>query len=195
MNQPSTNAIATGKAHANSLDEFIISPYNHEYNKAVTQLLNNAFGENRLKKSSYKLRETCKKIDSLSYVILADNTAKDIKILASIEYWQLNVAGAKALLLGPLAVDPASQGLGLGRKIIEDSLKLARELSAKNAWSFVILIGDLDYYAKCGFKRVPLAAIDYPKPTDPNRILYLEFKTGSLNKLIESSNLPLLLNQ
>ncbi|PCI86007.1 MAG: GNAT family N-acetyltransferase [Hyphomicrobiales bacterium] len=177
-----------------SADQVSLTPYQAKYQEPVSQLLDAAFGVDRHNKSSYKLRETCEKIDDLSLIALHKNQNGDEVILASIAYWQLNVAGQSALLLGPLAVNPEFQGLGLGKKLMDETLSVAQKIASLRGWKFTILIGDLDYYKKSGFQRVPYGAIDYPPPTDPNRVLYFEFEQGSLQKLIDNAPLPLRLN-
>ncbi|MBL1420074.1 MAG: N-acetyltransferase [Alphaproteobacteria bacterium] len=180
--------------HAVSADQVSLTPYQAKYQDQVSQLLDAAFGVDRHNKSSYKLRETCEKIDDLSLIALHKNQDGEEVILASIAYWKLNVAGQSALLLGPLAVNPDFQGLGLGKRLMDETLSLAQKIASLRGWKFTILIGDLDYYQKSGFQRVPHGAIDYPQPTDPNRVLYFEFEPGSLQKLIETVPLPLRLN-
>lgn len=179
-----------------SADQFLIqiniTAFCQLYDKPVNQLLDAAFGVDRQQKSSYKLRESCQKIDALSFVLLAKDSGE---MLASIAYWQLDVAGEAALLLGPLAVNPTYQGQGLGKYLMDETLKLAKSMALQKGWKFTILIGDLDYYQKSGFKRVPLGAIDYPEPTDPLRVLCHEFEQGSLQNLINQHTLPLKLNQ
>lgn len=177
-----------------SADQVFITPYQPKYQNQVSQLLDSAFGADRQNKSSYKLRKTCVKIDDLSLIALQKNQNGDDVILASIAYWQLDVAGQTALLLGPLAVNPDFQGVGLGKRLMDETLSLAQKIASLRGWKFTILIGDLDYYQKSGFKRVPHGAIDYPQPTDPNRVLYFEFEQGSLQKLINNAPLPLKLN-
>ena len=180
---------------ATSADPVFITPYHTKYAQQVNQLLDAAFGLDRHQKSSYKLRESCVKIDDLSLIILQKDSNGEDEILASIAYWQLNVAGEAALLLGPLAVNPQYQGMGLGKRLMDETLALAQKIAALRGWKFTILIGDLDYYQKSGFKRVPYGAIDYPQPTDPDRVLYFEFEPTSLQKLIDKAELPLRLNQ
>ncbi|MGL1919541.1 MAG: N-acetyltransferase [Hyphomicrobiales bacterium] len=175
-----------------SADQFSITAYKPKHQSQVNQLLDMAFGADRKSKSSYKLRETCQKIDTLSAVIFDQKTNE---LLASIAYWQLDIAGEKALLLGPLAVNPDHQGLGLGKFLMAHTLKIAQQVAAQKSWKFTLLVGDLDYYQKAGFKRVPHAAIDYPQPTDPDRVLFFEFEQGALQQLIDTQSLPLKLNQ
>lgn len=172
--------------------QIILIPFCQKYDSQVNHLLDAAFGIDRHKKSSYKLRETCLKIDDLSLVAI-DKKSGDI--LASIAYWQLKIAGEKALLLGPLAVNPTYQGQGLGKYLMDETLKLANKIAPLRGWKFTILIGDLDYYQKSGFQRVPFEVIDYPQPTDTNRVLYFEFEPNSLQLLIDEKPLPLRLNE
>lgn len=180
---------------AQATKQLSLMPYSASHADSVTQLLDRAFGVDRMQKSSYKLRETCQKIDDLCYILVQKLNNGDENILASIAYWALDVAGMPALLLGPLAVEPRCQGQGLGQRLMAETISLAAQQAQDKGWKFIILIGDLDYYAKIGFKRVPLGAIDYPQPTDLKRILYLEFNDGDLQKLMNDATLPLKLNQ
>lgn len=180
---------------AHSSNQPVFQAYTSQFEIAVINLLDKAFGSDRVQKSSYKLRETCQKIDDLSYIIVQKDHQNQQIVVASIAYWSLNVAGVNALLLGPLAVDPTKQGEGFGQSLMSKTIKLAQKSAQQKAWKFIILIGDLDYYAKIGFKRVPIGSIDYPQPTDPRRILYYEFEKNSLQNLINEANLPLKLNQ
>lgn len=175
-----------------SADQFTITAYQKQHLEPVNHLLDDTFGTDRHSKSSYKLRETCQKIDELSAVIFDQKTNE---LLASIAYWQLDVAGEKALLLGPLAVNPKYQGAGLGKYLMQQTLKTAHKMASQKGWKFTLLVGDLDYYQKTGFQRVPYAAIDYPQPTDPNRVLFYEFEQGALQNLINTQPNPLKLNQ
>ncbi|MBL1240619.1 MAG: N-acetyltransferase [OCS116 cluster bacterium] len=177
-----------------SADQVSITPFQAKYQNQVSQLLDAAFGADRQQKSSYKLRESSVKIDDLSLIASQKNQNGEDVILASIAYWQLDVAGEAALLLGPLAVNPDFQGMGLGRRLMDETLSLAQKIAGLRGWKFTILIGDLDYYQKSGFQRVPHGAIDYPQPTDPNRVLYFEFEPHSLQQLIDNNDIPLRLN-
>ncbi len=167
-----------------------IIKFEQKYDKALETLLDKAFGAKRYQKSSYKLRKTSVQINELSYITVDDNQT----IIASIAYWQFDIAGFKALLLGPLAVDPDYQNKGLGKKLINKTLQLAKQMAKKADWKMVILIGDLDYYSKSGFKQVPQGAINYPSPTDPKRILYQNFEQGFFENLITTNPTPLELN-
>ena len=46
-------------------------------------------------------------------------------------------------------------------------------------YSRILLIGDLSYYGRLGFKK--LTNIKMPKPTNPDRILGIELISGAWN--------------
>ena len=89
----------------------------------------------------------------------------------AIRYWPVQIAGAKALLLGPVAVHPTRQGEGLGGILMEESLERAKD------WDRVMLVGDAPYYGRFGFNR--LDGVIMPPPTNPDRILGRDLSPGA----------------
>ena len=81
-----------------------------------------------------------------------------------------------ALLLGPLAVDPAFANQGYGRGLVGEALEAARAAGI----ALVVLVGDEPYYARLGFKRVPPGQITLPGPVNPDRLLAAELVPGAL---------------
>lgn len=138
---------------------------------AVEALNDLAFGPGRYAKTAHRLREGRKMIADLAFV------ATDGEFLAgSVRYWAVDIGGAPALMLGPLAVHPARRSEGIGAALIERSLERAQALGH----GLVILVGDLPYYARTGFAQVPLGRIHLPGPVDYARLLYRELKPGAL---------------
>jgi len=129
----------------------------------VEALYDLCFAPGREMLSSYRLREGVAPIAELCL------TARDEDgiLAAAIRYWPVLAGGARALLLGPVAVHPTRQGEGLGALLIGESLERARN----TGWDRVMLIGDLPYYQRFGFER--LTGLDMPPPTNPDRILGL----------------------
>jgi predicted N-acetyltransferase YhbS len=82
----------------------------------------------------------------------------------------------KALLLGPLVVDPVHKGNGFGVALVREGLARA----AAAGYRLVVLVGDEPYYGRFGFAPVPPGQIRMPGPVDPNRLLALEFVPGAL---------------
>ena len=141
---------------------------------ATEHLLDLTFGLNRSAKTSYRLREGNTAIDGLSLV----TREAGFGLTGAISFWPLKIGGAgiDALLLGPLAVHPDRQNIGIGRALMRTGLDKAKALGHR----LVILVGDAPYYARVGFKKVPHDQIELPGPVDPERLLYLELAEGAL---------------
>jgi predicted N-acetyltransferase YhbS len=91
-------------------------------------------------------------------------------LVGSVRLSPVRIGETKALLLGPLTVEPAFRDQGVGQALIERALNEARIRGHK----LVILVGDEPYYGKCGFKRVPSGRAVMPGPVDPARLLVAE---------------------
>ncbi|MBP7000531.1 GNAT family N-acetyltransferase [Amaricoccus sp.] len=141
----------------------------------VETLYDLAFAPGRTALSSYRLREGMPHEAGLSLVARDEWDA----VAGAIRYWRVRVgeAGAPALLLGPVAVHPTRQGEGLGGLLIADSL----ELAAAHGWLRVILVGDEPYYRRFGFTRDAGRALEYPPPTNPDRLLARALAPGGLD--------------
>jgi predicted N-acetyltransferase YhbS len=101
----------------------------------------------------------------------------DGSIIAAVRFTPIRVAGkGSALLLGPLAVDPAFANRGHGRRMVGEALEAARAAGI----SLVVLVGDEPYYGRLGFRKIPPGQITLPGPVDPNRLLAVELAPDSL---------------
>lgn len=141
---------------------------------AIEHLLDLSFGSGRKSKTSYQLREGNAAVPGLSLVVRDPG----VGIAGTISFWPLTV-GLKqtpALLLGPLAVHPDRQGLGLGLGLMREGLRRARAMGHR----LVLLVGDEPYYSKVGFRKLPEGTITMPGPVDPARFLYLELVPHAL---------------
>ena len=135
----------------------------------VEALFDNSFAPGREALSSYRLRDDVPPVGELCLV-----ARDEIGILSgAIRYWPVQVAGHETLLLGPIAVHSTAQGEGLGAALMRESLFEA----AVRGWSRVILVGDLPYYKRFGFKRMP--DIIMPAPTNPDRVLAHALEAGA----------------
>ncbi len=152
---------------------FRLAPETENDDDEVEYLYDLAFAPGREALSSYRLRDGVAQISALSLV-----ARDEYDVLAgAIRYWPVKIgsAGDSALLLGPIAVHPTYQGEGVGGLLIRESLEMAKVLG----WSRVILVGDAPYYGRFGFQKA--AALGYPPPTNPERLLVLELNRGSLS--------------
>ena len=141
---------------------------------AVEALLDSSFGIGRRTKTSYRLREGSSSIPGLSMLV----RDAELGLSGTISFWPLCIgkAGTPALLLGPLAVHPQRQNLGIGLTLMREGLDRARALGH----SLVVLVGDEPYYARVGFRKLPRGLLTLPGPFDPDRLLYCELVPGAL---------------
>ena len=117
---------------------------------AIESLLDRCFGADRHHKISYRYRAGIPPCAELCLVADAEDG-----LVGSIRYWPLMLEGAPALLLGPLAIDPARQGRGIGRALVFQSLDTA----AQAGHGCVFLVGDEAYYRRFGFATAPASIV------------------------------------
>lgn len=152
---------------------FRIRPETAADTAEVEYLYDLAFAPGRTALSSYRLREGVAPVAALCLTARDDYEA----VAGAIRYWPIRIGegGPAALLLGPVAVHPTRQGEGLGALLIGESLERARDLG----WTRAVLVGDEPYYRRFGFTRAMAAGLDYPPPTNPDRLLARELETGA----------------
>jgi predicted N-acetyltransferase YhbS len=134
----------------------------------VEALYDLCFAPGRAALSSYRLRDGVEPVRALCLTLRQDGI-----LAAVIRYWPVQIAGARVLLLGPIAVHPTRQGEGLGGLLMHESLTEAHRLG----WERVLLVGDAPYYTRFGFER--LEGVEMPPPTNPDRVLGLELVPGA----------------
>jgi predicted N-acetyltransferase YhbS len=138
----------------------------------LSKLAAEAFGPGRFARSAYRVREGIAPVAGLSLCGVLDG-----EVVGGIRFTAIGIGGEEGgLLLGPLIVDPAVTGRGFGKALIEEGLARARA----EGFSFVLLVGDMPYYGRFGFKPVPPARIVLPGPVDPTRLLYVELVPGAM---------------
>ena len=157
------------------------TPQDHD---AVEHLLDLSFGSDRHSKTSYRLREG----NARRSGPLACGARPGRGLAGTISFWPLAIGETEtpALLLGPLAVHPDRQKLGIGLKLMREGLARARA----QGHGLVLLVGDEPYYAKVGFAKLPEGLISLPGPVDPDRFLYLELKPGALKGVSGLAHVP-----
>lgn len=146
---------------------------------ARERLLDIAMGANRRKKSSEKLRRNRVPADGLA---LAARDA-DGNLIGTVRLWNVqagiaqNGAALTALLLGPLAVDPAFEGRGVGGALMRLAISEAKRLGH----GAILLVGDAPYYERFGFSAEKAATLTMPGPFERHRFLALELVQGWLD--------------
>jgi predicted N-acetyltransferase YhbS len=157
------------------------TPADHD---AVEHLLDLSFGSDRHAKTSYRLRQGNRAIAGLSLVVRDAGAG----LSGTISFWPIVIgkAATPALLLGPLAVHPDRQNLGIGRALMREGLARAKAMG----YRLVILVGDEPYYSRVGFQRLAHGLIELPGPVDADRLLYLELVPGGLDGVAGMAQTP-----
>ncbi|MBN9021113.1 MAG: N-acetyltransferase, partial [Rhizobiales bacterium] len=83
-------------------------------------LLDRAMGVERVLKPSERLREGRLPAEGLALVAREGDG-----LVGSVRLWNVSAGGIPALLLGPLAADPAVQGRGVGSGLMQVALNRA----------------------------------------------------------------------
>lgn len=128
--------------------DYALSPERPDDGPAIETLLDRAFGAGRHGKRSYSYRQGCPSLPELRLTA----RDRDGALVGTIRYWPIVVRKGRrrtpALLLGPLAVEPALKGKGIGRALVRDSLGKAEA----DGHRLVLLVGDGAYYRQFGFE-------------------------------------------
>lgn len=135
-------------------------------------LLDTAFGDDRFKKTSEKLRACRKPAKGLSLVA----KTRDGALVGTVRLWHVMIGNRPALMLGPLAVDRTMRSAGIGAKLMREAIARAK-LSGHDA---IILVGDEAYYQRFGFSNVRTQMLWLPGPVERSRFLALELKRDAL---------------
>lgn len=139
---------------------------------AIERLTERAFGPGRFARTAYRLREGVAHDPALSFTALVGTL-----IVGSVRMTPIAVGGGvRAHMLGPLTVDPAFEGRGIGQALIEAAVAAARAAGGE----LVVLVGDEPYYGRFGFVVVPAGRLVFPGPVDPRRLLALDLREGAL---------------
>jgi predicted N-acetyltransferase YhbS len=137
---------------------------------AIERLNARTFGPGRYAKSAYRLREGTRHRLDLSFTAYVGTL-----LVGSVRLSPIRIGETRALLLGPLAVEPSFRERGIGYALIERSLVEAKA----RGFRLVLLVGDEPYYGKAGFRRIPKGCVAMPGPVDPGRLLECELVDGA----------------
>ena len=151
---------------------FEIQPQGHHHAHLLDDLLDRTFGTDRHGKTVYRLREGIDDLEDLAFVALDPGGV----LLASLRFWPIQVEGAPAILLGPLAVEPKLQGGGIGKSLVHHGLTEARRLGHR----LCVVVGAPSYYGPYGFVGAVAAGLVLPGPVEPRRFQVLELEPGAL---------------
>jgi len=136
----------------------------------IERLLERTFGPGRFVLSAYRLREHVDHLLDLSFTARIGTL-----LVGSVRQLPICFGDTKALMLGPLTVEPPFRSRGVGRMLLERALNDARAKGHR----LVLLVGDEAYYSRVGFKKVPKGRATMPGPVDYDRILVTELVAGA----------------
>jgi predicted N-acetyltransferase YhbS len=145
---------------------------------ARENLLDRAMGADRRRKSSEKIRRN--RVPAEGLALVARDAAGHV--IGTVRLWNIEAGISPegnpidALLLGPLAVDAAHEGKGIGGALMRAAIAQAHE----RGHGAVLLVGDAAYYERFGFFAEKTAHLVMPGPFQRDRFLALELKAGWL---------------
>src|ERR1700723_4735780 len=125
--------------------------------QAIDRLHARTFGPGRLVLSPCRLREHVDHLLDLSFTARIGTL-----LVGSVRQLPVCIGDSKALLLGPLTVEPPFRSRGIGRVLLERALKDAKAKGHR----LVLLVGDEAYYSRAGLKAAPKGRATMPGPID-----------------------------
>ena len=150
---------------------FSLKPERAEDGPAIEALLDRAFGANRLERTVYKLR-LGQPLARLSLVARRRGQA-----VGSLRFWPVELeSGTGAVLLGPLAVEPALRGQGIGKALVAEGLAQA----ASVGYGLCLVSGDPAYYRPFGFVAADPLGLVLPGPVAAGHFQAKELSPGWL---------------
>lgn len=152
----------------------LIQPEKTRDDEAIERLHDRAFGPGRYARTAFRLREGASHCAELSFTALVGTL-----LVGSVRLGPVWAGPVPGLILGPLAVDPAFEGRGIGGALMGASLEAARRSGRAD---LVLLVGDEGYYARFGFGRVHRGHLAMPGPVDPDRFLALGLRDGAMER-------------
>ena len=136
-------------------------------------LLDLAYGPDRFRKPSERLRAGRNPADGLSLVAVEDG-----RVVGTVRLWAVAAGPASpALLLGPLAVHPERRCRGIGAALMRRALHEA----SRRGHRAVLLVGDAAYYGRFGFSAERTGTLWLPGLDAPHRLLGRELSPGALD--------------
>ena len=139
---------------------------------AIEHLNARTFGPGRFAKTAYRVREEVAHIPELSFTARVGTL-----LVGSVRLSPILIGEAKALLLGPLTIEPPFRDRGIGQALMARALDEAKGKGHR----LVVLVGDEPYYGKAGFRPIPKGQATLGGPVDPARLLVAELVPGAFD--------------
>lgn len=153
----------------------MIVPLESQPADAIERLLDAAFGPDRHGRTAYLIRAAMPWLPALSFGTLDDDGA----LIGSLQSWPVALRQADGtalplIMVGPVAVDPAHQGGGHGRAMMDAVVAAARIQGDGRGTEPLMMIGDPEYYGRFwGFCADGTDGWAAPGPFEKRRLLAL----------------------
>jgi predicted N-acetyltransferase YhbS len=135
-------------------------------------LLDVCFGGGRHTRPCQRLRDGRLPAEGLAFTAVHQG-----RVVGTVRLWHVAAGGRATLMLGPLAVDPAAQKLGIGGALMRHAIAAA----AKRGHQAIVLLGDAPYYERFGFSAAKAAELLLAGEFERDRLLGLELVEGALS--------------
>ena len=148
----------------------------------IENLLDRAFGVDRHARPSYRLRAGLAPVRALCFVAEDEG-----RIVGTIRHWPVRIGeSGRALLLGPIAVDPVRERQGIGRRLVRAGLYQAAAVGyeavvAVGTPSF--LVGSPAFLSRFGFANAGSFGITLPGLDDPRKLFALALVPGVFDRV------------
>src|SRR3954470_72979 len=104
---------------------------------SIERLHERTFGPGRVAKTAYRIREGIEHQPDLSFTARIGTL-----LVGSVRLTPIRIGATKALLLGPLTIEPPFRERGIGKTLIDRALTEAKTKGHR----LVVLVGDEPYY-------------------------------------------------
>lgn len=140
----------------------------------IDRLHERTFGPGRFARTAYRIREGVTHDLALSFTARIGTL-----LVGSVRLSPITIGETRALLLGPLTVEPPFRGRGIARALVARACAEAKAKGHK----LVLLVGDEPYYGPLGFARIRKGQVKMPGPVDPARLLVAELVPGAFESV------------
>ncbi len=146
-----------------------IVPLGQVADAEIEALLDRAFEPGRRARVSYRIRAGMTPIAALCF-----GATEAGRLVGSIQAWPASLVEDDGrawplVMVGPVAVEPLFQGVGIGQRLVTRMLTAAAETAMDGAMA---LIGDPGYYGRFfGFTADRTGGWTAPGPVEPRRLL------------------------
>ncbi len=141
--------------------------------KAISEITLAAFvNEPHSNQTEPFIIKALRKADALSVSLVAELNGK---VVGHIAFSPVTIDGKNCNWygLGPISVSPEYQRQGIGKSLMNEGLRLLKDLGAKGC----ALVGDPEYYKRFGFKNLPDLILE---GVPPENFLVLPFGENNI---------------